>query len=511
MKMNMYRLVRLLSIFVIVIAAATACSKKDAASNQPPQAFTVAVSGNTDKTALLTWTEAKDPENGSVSYSVSLNTQQVAAGLTATSYQLTNLTKNNSYTGKVTAKDDKGNETVASFSFTTTDAPTPTDFTLTADTLFNKKVAISWTASTLPNGDAVMYDVYANNALKQTNVTVLKTTVTGLTPNTDYSIKVVAKSADGKSLDKTITAKTKVNTAPAPFTISEISHGFSFIKISSGVAADADGDVVKYFFYRNGSILNLITTDAAAAFEYVAKPLASNTAYSIAVVAEDEFGARTSSNIITVTTNIAPSAAFYVRAIPGSSDVTVEWIADNQLQFDITKSEYQIEAVKRSLNAVPVTFTNLANNKMGVKIILPAAQFAIGALSELKFNLSYGADEIPLSTRSNYFPNFNYTASPAVVSDATLRIDPQSGTYEIIIHFVNDIIGNHNDWSIEQIQAGDAIRTGVQYQRAGNQVWWLRANLNQAGYTYLRDFNTGYIILKDADGYHKINFTYTVQ
>lgn len=510
MKIFKYRLLHFLSASVILLVLATGCGKKDAASNKPPQDFTVAVSGSTDKTALLTWTEAKDPENGTVTYAVTLNTQQVTTGLTATSYQLTNLIKNTSYSGKVTAKDDKGNETVASFSFTTTDAPTPTDFTVTADTLFNKKVAISWTASTLPNGQPVMYDVYANNTLKQTNVTALKTTVTGLTPNTDYSIKVVAKSADGKSLDKIITAKTKVNTAPAPFTITEISHGFSFVKISSGVAADADGDVVKYYISRNGNILNLITTDPAAVFEYVTKPLAANTAYSIAVVAEDEFGARSTSNTIAVTTNVAPAVGFYVRAIPGS-DVTVEWVADNQQHFDLTNSEYQIDAVKRSLNGVPVTFTNLANNKMAVKIILPAAQFTMGAVSELKFNLSYGADEILLSTRSNYFPNFNYTPTTAVVNDAKLRIDPLYGNYEIIIHFVNDIISSHNDWSIEQIKAADAIRTGVQYVSAGNRVSWVRANLNQAEYTYLRSFNNGYFIIKDADGYHKIDFTYTVQ
>ena len=510
MKITKCRLLHLLSAFVFVWVAATGCSKKDAGSNKPPQDFSVSVSGSTDKTALLNWTEAKDPENGKVTYSVSLSSQPVASGLTATSYQLTNLIKNNSYSGKVTAKDDQGNESVASFTFTTTDAPTPTDFTVTADTLFNKKLAISWTASTLPNGEAVMYDVYANNALKQTNLTVLKTTVTGLIPSTDYSIKVVAKSADGKSLDKIITAKTKVNTAPAAFTISKISYGFSFVKIASGVAVDADGDVVKYYISRNGNILNLITTDPAAAFEYTANPLASNTAYSIAVVAEDELGARTTSNTIAVTTNVAPSTGFYVRAIPGS-DVTVEWIADNQQQFDVTKSEYQIDAVKRSLNGVPVTFTNLANNKMAVKIILPAAQFPAGAVYELKFNLSYGADEILLSTRSNYFPALNYTASPAVVSDAKLRIDPLYGNYEIIIHFVNDIISNYNDWSIEQIKAADAIRTGVQYVSAGNRVSWLRANLNQAEYTYLRDFNNGYIIVKDADGYHKIDFTYIVQ
>lgn len=510
MKTIKFRLLQFWPIFILFLVLATGCSKKDDAPNKPPQNFTVSVSGSTDKTALLSWTEAKDPENGRVSYAVSLNSQQVAADLTATSFQLINLIKNNSYSGKVIAKDDKGNETTANFNFTTTDSPTPTDFTVTADTFFNKKVAISWTASTLPNGEAVLYDVFANNILKETNLTVLKTTITGLTPNTDYSIKVVAKSADGKSLDKSISAKTKVNTAPSAFTISEINHGFSFIKISSGIAVDADGDIIKYYISRNGNILSLITTNPATAFEYVTKPLSANTTFSISVVAEDEFGARTTSNSITVTTNVAPVVNFYYRAIPGS-DVTVEWIADNQLQFDITKSEYQVNTVKQSLGGLPVTFTNLSNNRMAVKVILPIAQFPTGSISDLKFNLSYGEDEILLSTRSNYIPNFNYTPSPAVVNDAKLRIDPLYGNHEVIIHFVNDIISNHNDWSLEQIKAADAIRTGIQYVSAGNRVSWLRANLNQAEYTYLRDFNTGYIIVKDADGYHKIDFTYTVQ
>ena len=66
-----------------------------------------------------------------------------------------------------------------------------------------------------PGGGTVVYDVYLNNILKQPNLTVLNSTITGLQPNTDQPIKVVAKSADGKTLEKSIVIKTKVNTAPA--------------------------------------------------------------------------------------------------------------------------------------------------------------------------------------------------------------------------------------------------------------------------------------------------------
>ena len=162
-----------LIVATLALLIISACGKKEPAVNKAPSSFSVSVTNTTDKTATLSWTEAKDPEGSAVTYAITLNSQSAASNLSATNYALANLVKNTNYTGVVIASDASGNKTEASFSFSTTDAPTPTDFTITAGTTTNKSVAFTWSASTLPAGAVVTYDVFANNVLKQANLTVL--------------------------------------------------------------------------------------------------------------------------------------------------------------------------------------------------------------------------------------------------------------------------------------------------------------------------------------------------
>lgn len=488
-----------------------ACGKKEPAVNKAPSVFTVSVTNTTDKTATLSWTEAKDPEGSAVTYAITLNGQSAASNLSATNYSLTGLVKNTNYTGVVTASDASGNKTEATFSFSSSDAPTPSDFTITAGTTTNKSVAFSWSASTLPAGAAVTYDVFVNNVLKQTNLTVLTYLLEGLQPDTDQQIKVVAKSAEGKSLEKTISIRTKTNTAPAAFTISKTDQGFSFVTLSCNLSSDADADTLTYYLYRNGNVLGSITKNPSANFTYVVKPLASLTTYDLGVVAVDQFGAQTTSNIINVTTNEAPENNFIISAKPGS-DVIVEWIANSQKRFDVSASEYEIDGVKQSLYFIQTSVLDLADNKMYAKLWIPLSRFPQNKISSLKVNLVWGVNETATQSAINYYPNFSYSATPASASYAVVK-KYTNGGYGVVIYFTGDVISAYTDWTIEQIKLADAVITGTTgYRSAGpSTVYDVSGSLTEKEYNYLKNYSTGYLIVKDSGGYHRLNFNYTVQ
>ena len=489
-----------------------ACGKKEPTVNKAPSSFTVSVTNSTDKTATLSWTEAKDPEGSAVIYAVTLNSQSAASNLSATTYALTGLIKNTNYTGIVTASDASGNKTEATFSFSTGDAPTPSDFTITPGTTTNKSVAFSWSASTLPGGAVVTYDVYSNNVLKQANLTMLTYLLEGLIPDTDQQIKIVAKSAEGKSLEKTVTIRTKTNTTPAAFTVSKTEHGFSFVTLSCNLSSDVDGDTLTYYLYRNGNVLGSITKNPTGNFTYVVKPLASSTTYDLGVVAVDQFGAQTTSNIISVTTNAAPENNFIISAKPGG-DVTVEWIANSQQRFDIPTSDYEVDGVKQSLYYIQSNLLDLANNQLYVKLYIPLSKFSQTKLSHLKILLAWGEHETPTQSQTNQVAIFNYTATPATVSDARIKFYSNSGTGDVMMHFTNDVISAYTDWTIEQIKLGDAVAGGgVGVSSAGpSTVDWVSSGFSQKEYNYLKNYSTGYIIVKDTGGYHRLPFTYTVQ
>jgi hypothetical protein len=496
-----------LSIFCVF--AFCSCSKKDSV-NGAPGSFSVAVTNVTDKTAALNWTIAKDPENGAVAYAVTLNGQAVVSGLNTTNFTLQNLTKNLSYTGVVSATDNAGNKTDASFSFATGDAPTPSDFTLTVDSTTNKAIGLSWSASTLPGNAQVLYDVYINNVLAIPNISALNTLVPGLQPDNNYQVKVIAKSADGKSIEKTVAAKTKINNTPSTLSITKGTNGFSYVLLNCTAATDADGDTLTYYIERNGNVLAMGIKNPAAAFEYAAKSLASNTDYTLAVIAIDPFGARSKSNTINVKTNIAPPTNFLISTKEGT-DVAVEWIADSQQRFEVTGSQYVIDGVVRNLTATQVTVQDIANGKMTVKILIPLSQFPAEKISPLQIKLSWGVYETLTQSASHPFANLTYTASPALINLAILRRSILYNTKSIYLTFVNDVISNYNDWSIEQIKVANYVTPiSVGYTKAGNLCARLEGDLNDVQFEFLKSFNIGFFIIKDADGYHRINFTYTI-
>ncbi len=86
--------------------------------NQNPGSFTVTVGDLTHNTANISWTAAADPDGDVITYTVELDSDEIATGETGTSIQLANLASGVSFSGKIIANDGNGGTSEDAFEFT---------------------------------------------------------------------------------------------------------------------------------------------------------------------------------------------------------------------------------------------------------------------------------------------------------------------------------------------------------------------------------------------------------
>lgn len=191
---------------------------------------------------------------------------------------------------------------------TDTTAPT-TPSGVTAGTVTNTTVALSWTASTDAVG-VTGYDVYQGTT-RVGSSTSTSLTVTGLTANTSYSFTVRAKDAAGNvsspstavsvrtTNDTTVPpVDTTAPTAPSGLVAGTVTQNSA--AISWTASTDAVG-VTGYEIFSNGT-----SVGTSATTSFTATGLTAATAYSFTVKAKDAAGnVSAASTALSVTTKPA--------------------------------------------------------------------------------------------------------------------------------------------------------------------------------------------------------------
>lgn len=159
----------------------------------------------------IEWTQSNIDGGEGVVYDVYLDDVMIASGLDVFTYTFTNLNASNKYSVKVIAKSNEF-ETIStqSIEIETNSAPSPNDFTLTSSNIQTESASILWSSLTIDGEGGVLADVYINDSEESVGLTSSGYVFTGLTPNTNYIIKVIARSTEyGTTLQKEITFKTE--------------------------------------------------------------------------------------------------------------------------------------------------------------------------------------------------------------------------------------------------------------------------------------------------------------
>ncbi|WP_128755379.1 fibronectin type III domain-containing protein [Aquimarina sediminis] len=173
----------------------------DTPDTDPPTVpANLSASNTTDVSTSLSW-DASTDNVGVTGYDV-YQDGVVVATVATTTVDITGLTASTSYAFSVIAKDAAGNQSGASATLTVTtlapDTQAPTvPANLVASNTSANQTTLTWDAST-DNVGVVGYDVLQDGVVVAT-VTDTTVVVTGLSPETTYEFKVLAKDAAGNA------------------------------------------------------------------------------------------------------------------------------------------------------------------------------------------------------------------------------------------------------------------------------------------------------------------------
>ncbi|GAB2976906.1 fibronectin type III domain-containing protein [Saccharothrix stipae] len=274
-------------------SAAITARTETAPDTEAPTAPTgLTATGVTQSSVTLSWAASTD-NVGVTGYEV-FNGGTAAATVEGTTATVDGLAAGTEYTFTVVAEDAAGNRSPAGAAVTVrtddapdTQAPTaPSALRSTAQT--RNSVALAWDAST-DNVGVTGYEVFEGTTSVSTT-TGTTATVSGLTPDTEYTFTVVAKDAAGNTSD--VSAALKVRTQPLPDTEAPAAPGnlrsTAQTENSVALAWDASTDNVGVTGYEvfNGAASAGTTAGTTA----TVSGLTPDTEYTFTVVAKDAAG-----------------------------------------------------------------------------------------------------------------------------------------------------------------------------------------------------------------------------
>ena len=284
-----------------------------------PEAPTNLVATATGQTAIsLTW----DAVPNATSYNVYSNENVVVSGFAQTTYIVKNLTPGTQYCYEVKAVNEAGESEASESACATTESEpvTPTvpaaPTNLVATATGQTTVSLTWTA--VPN--ATSYNVYSNENVVASGLTVTSYTVEGLTAGTEYCYNVTAVNEIGESEHSAEACATteSVPTAPAaPTNLVATATGQTTISLTW----DAVQNATSYNVYNGETVV----VSGLTVTSYTVEGLTAGTEYCYKVTAVNEVGESEASTEACATTEFPP--------------IVVETITVNGVSFNMIQVE----------------------------------------------------------------------------------------------------------------------------------------------------------------------------
>ena len=343
----------------------------------------------TETTAKVTWSEATD-NVGVVGYNVYLNETKVNDTLvTGTEYALTELTEATEYAVRVTAVDAAENESARSeaATFTTlkkeepkdTEAPSVPTAVAAAD-ITQTTAKITWAAST-DNVGVAGYNIYVDEAkVNASPVTATEYGLTGLSANTEYTVRVSAvdeaenesarsEAATFTTLEAEEETDTEAPTVPAEVKATEVTE--TTAKLTWNEATDNVG-VAGYNVYVNEAKAN---EELVTGTEFALTGLTEATEYTVRVSAVDAAGNESArSEAATFTTLESEKPAPEKPAAPTNVKISEIKYTKALVTWDPVLARAAVEGYNvyldgEKVNATPVKETRyeLTGLKVGTK------------------------------------------------------------------------------------------------------------------------------------------------
>lgn len=378
----------------------------------PPNLVTGLAGTPTATSVNLTWT---NPTGDFATNEVWRDSTLVTSGVTATSYNVTGLNSETSYTFKIISVDTSGNKnTGATVTLSTLDNTPPALATgLSTSAITHDSITVSWTN---PTGDFSKNEVYHGITLVNSNVTGNSYQFTGLTPSTAYTFKIISVDTSGnKNTGATINGTT--NAPPDTTPPANVTSLISPTKTDTTVDlswVNPPSDFATNEVWRDTTLLNANVTGTT----FQATGLTASTAYTFRVKSKDAVGNTSTGATVSVTTNappdVTPPANVTSLANSAKTDTTVTLTWINPVSDFATNEVLQgVSVINSNVTGTTFQFTGLTPST--------AYTFTIKS-KDASGNKSSGAT-INVTTNADVTPPANVTGltSPSK-TDTTISI-----------------------------------------------------------------------------------------
>ncbi|MXX51770.1 MAG: hypothetical protein F4Z39_12290, partial [Chloroflexi bacterium] len=294
--------------------AQTSATTNDVPPPPAPAAPTLLnTSGITQSAITLNWTKS----NTATAYKVRKDSDDSWTILEdVATYEFTGLSADTDYTLEVVASNAGGDSAAVSIDASTLPNAPATPTSLNTSGITKTTITLNWTQSE----GATAYKVRKDSNDSYTPLGDVATYIfTNLTPNTGYTLEVVASNTGGDSTAATISATTLPNAPATPTSLSTSGISDSAVTLEWTKSTSATS-------YKVRKASGDSWTALADVDEYEFTGLSANTQYTLEVVASNTGGDSTAATISATTLPNAPATPTSLST-SGISDsaVTLEW------------------------------------------------------------------------------------------------------------------------------------------------------------------------------------------
>ncbi|MDQ2180464.1 fibronectin type III domain-containing protein [Marinifilum sp. D714] len=434
-------------------------SKLDLTTNDyaDPSDFALSVESVTGDEAKIVWGSS---ESENLTYRVLLNAVEHAKDLKVLEYEFKSLTYNTQYTATVEATNEHGKTKSKQIEFKTLEAGGPADFMIFIENISQESALISW-ETTGDKDEVIGYKVFVNGFFKGEAFSDNQLLVDQLEAGKVYKLKIEARNAYNKTLEKTTEFKTLEAVSLSDFTISsqDVEQTSALLTWTECVASD--GSKVTYdVYYGSGSIAKRGLEER----QYQATGLRAGQEYTYKVEARSEKVILPRTQTISFTTK--------AYEVPGEFELKVQDITASQAKVSWTNSELPSGGeitYEAYLNDIAYT-SNASGNAFVFKNLKAETNYTAKIVAKSQNNTTH-EQTIGFTTKAEAVPEVQLGVANIGIRSFELNWklteSPSYDSYELFLDGKSIKTGYFLTYTFSDLQSNTSYKLKVLGKRAG--------------------------------------------
>ncbi|WP_054722318.1 fibronectin type III domain-containing protein [Marinifilum fragile] len=434
-------------------------SKLDLTTNDyaDPSDFTLSVESVTGNGAKIVWGSS---ESENLTYRVLLNTVEHAKDLKVLEFEFKSLTYNTQYIATVVATNEHGKTKSKQIEFTTLEAGGPADFKIFVDNISQESALIRW-ETTGDKAEVIGYKVFVNGFFKGEAFSDNQLLVDRLEAGKVYKLKIEARNAYNKTLEKTTEFSTLEPASLSDFTVSaqDVEQTSALLTWTECVASD--GSKVTYdVYYENG----LIAKRGLEERQYQASELRAGKEYTYKIEARSEKVLLPRTHTISFTTK--------AYEVPGEFELKVQDITTSQAKVIWTNSELPSGGeitYEAYLNDIAYTY-NASGNAFVFKNLKAETNYTARIVAKSQNNTT-NEQTIGFTTKAEAIPEVQLSVANVGIRSFELNWmlteSPSYDSYELFLDGKSIKAGYFLTYTFSDMQSNTSYKLKVLGKRAG--------------------------------------------